>query len=69
MKSKKLWLSVCLVALALFLLNACGRQWTCDECETEFRGTAYTGYNGTETFCEDCARHYWAPFSYKDFKK
>lgn len=60
---------ICFIMLALFLLTACGQQWTCDNCEKQFQGTAYVGYYGTETLCEDCARTYWAPFSYKDFKK
>jgi hypothetical protein len=63
---KRFLVMLCIAAL---LLTACGRQWVCDSCEKNFRGAAYTGYYGTETYCEDCARRYWAPFSYKEFKK
>ena len=63
---------ICLIlvsTLLMILLTACGKEWTCDNCGKEFRGTAYYGYSSTETMCEDCARTYWAPFSYKNFAK
>lgn len=53
----------------LALLSGCGQAWTCDECGKEFFGTAYYGFSGTETYCEDCAKDYWMPLPYQNYKK
>lgn len=60
------WMLVLALALSL---AACGEKWTCDDCGKEFSGTAYYGYQTTETFCEDCARAYWMPLPYQNYKK
>lgn len=63
-------LSILLVCAALLaLLSGCGEKWVCDKCDKEFSGDAYYGMMGTETFCEDCARKYWMPIPYQNYKK
>ena len=55
-------ISMLLVLVSLLaLLSGCGQTWTCDKCGKDFFGTAYYGFSGTETYCEDCARDYWTP--------
>ena len=41
----------------------------CDECGKDFFGTAYYGFSGTETYCEDCAKDYWMPPSLPELQK
>ena len=53
----------------LALLSGCGQAWTCDECGKDFFGTAYYGFSGTETYCEDCAKDYWMHLPYQNYKK
>lgn len=55
--------------LAIVMLTACGKNWTCDQCGKDFHGTAYYDYTETMTFCEDCARSYWMPLPYQNYKK
>ena len=62
---KKVLACICLITLVLLLLTACGKQYTCSYCEKTFRGKAYDGFLADLTLCEDCAREYWAPFSYE----
>lgn len=66
---EKVLLHICLIILILLLLTACGEQHTCTYCEKTFRGKAYNGIVTEVTLCEDCARKYWAPFSYEGFEK
>lgn len=58
-----------LALLLLTLLASCGKDWTCDQCGKDFHGDAYYDYSETMTLCEDCARTYWMPLSYKNYKK
>lgn len=63
---------LCLAALAIglvLILAACGQSWTCDECGKSWTGTAYYDYSGDGTLCEDCARTYWMPLPYQNYKK
>lgn len=60
---------VLLSALLLLLsLAACGRSWTCDQCGKQFSGDAYYDMTQEFTLCEDCARTYWMPFPYQNYK-
>lgn len=68
MKRKLLALFVLLIGLTLILV-ACGKSWTCDQCGKSWTGSAYYDYGGTGTLCEDCARSYWMPLPYKNYKK
>ncbi|MCI8850347.1 MAG: hypothetical protein HFE82_02205 [Erysipelotrichaceae bacterium] len=65
---KKLLLYVCVLCAAL-ILNGCSSH-VCDRCGKKFTGSAY--YISKEpgsTICEDCARDYYDPFPYGNFKK
>ncbi len=44
------------------------RTWVCHECDKTFTGAAYYDYKLENVMCEDCARVYWVPLSYKDYK-
>lgn len=65
----KLKFLIPLALLLIGLLAACGKSWTCDQCGKDFQGTAYYDYSGDGTLCEDCARSYWMPLPYKNYKK
>lgn len=59
-----------LLVLCMWLcLSACSKSWLCDQCGKLFRGDAYYDYTGELTLCEDCARTYWMPLPYKNYKK
>ena len=58
------------IALALTLcLTACGRKYTCYQCGTE-TSKAYYDYNANKdsVLCEDCARSYWMPLDYSNYR-
>lgn len=50
-----------------FIMSTWGN--TCDECGKHFWGSGYYDYTETMTFCEDCARTYWMPLPYQNYKK
>ncbi|RKI67648.1 hypothetical protein D7V91_09385 [bacterium 1xD42-67] len=67
---EKLGLSIFVLALILSILSmVMENSGPCDEYGKSFWGAGYYDYTQTMTLCEDCARTYWAPFSYKDFKR
>ena len=58
------------LALAVMLcLSACGKKYTCYQCGTE-TGKAYYDYNANKesVLCEDCARSYWMPLDYSNYR-
>lgn len=57
------------LSCSLFCLSACGKSWTCDQCGKDFHGDAYYDYSETMTLCADCARTYWMPLPYQNYKK
>lgn len=63
---------IVILALALLMmtltLTSCG-SYTCYECG-KTTSKAYYDYSGEKEYvlCEDCARTYWAPYDYKDFR-
>ena len=41
----------------------------CDRCDKNFIGDSYYDSMGTyDIMCEDCARQYYSPFPYENFK-
>jgi len=65
MKRKVIVMTVLGISL---LISACGR-YTCENCEKSTNKAYYTMSNREEfVLCEDCAREYWMPFDYKDFR-
>ena len=66
---KKIFCFGLVLILAMVMLAACGKDWTCDECGKNFHGDAYYDYTETMTLCKDCARTYWMPLPYQNYKK
>lgn len=66
---RKAYYVILFIVLLSTILTACGKNWTCDQCGKDFRGTAYYDYTETMTLCEDCARTYWMPLPYQNYKK
>lgn len=60
---------ILLAALLVSVFAGCQKSLVCDACGKTFHGTAYTGWTGEETFCEDCATAYWVPLSIENFVK
>lgn len=67
---KKLKLILCLMLITV-LLSACGveEKYTCYKCGTT-TSKAYYDLNATkdDVLCEDCARSYWMPFPYENYR-
>lgn len=65
---KRIILIIC-AALMLASLTSCGKTYTCESCD-KTTNKAYYNLSGTEdsVMCEDCARSYWMPFDYKDYR-
>lgn len=57
-----------LCGLLLLGLVGCGASFVCDECGQERTGKAYYGMSGEDVMCEDCARDYWMPLDYTQFR-
>ncbi len=59
-----------LLALVMALsLAACGKKYTCSECGTK-TNKAYYDMSGDIDYvlCEDCARSYWMPLDYTQYR-
>lgn len=52
---------------AIFVLGGCGQKYMCRECEKAVR-TIYYDIDGDAAYCEDCAKEYWAPFDYNEYR-
>ena len=50
-------------------LTACGKKYTCSECGTK-TNKAYYDMSGDIDYvlCEDCARSYWMPLDYTQYR-
>ena len=56
-----------IVAVTLLICMAgCGTKYECSRCDTSTR-EAYYDMSGNY-MCADCAREYWVPLSYKNYK-
>lgn len=66
---KKFFCFSLVLIFTMIILAACGKDWTCDECGKSFHGDAYYDYTERMTLCEDCARTYWMPLPYQNYKK
>lgn len=66
---KKCFLPIVLALSLVLCLTACGKKYTCYQCGTE-TSKAYYDYHAREdsVLCEDCARTYWMPLDYSDYK-
>lgn len=68
-KRHHVFAALAMIAIMLSVFTGCGQTWVCDNCGKSFHGTAYTGWNGDETLCEDCATEYWWPLPIENFEK
>ena len=56
-----------IVAVTLLICMAgCGTKYECSRCDASTR-EAYYDMSGNY-ICTDCAREYWVPLSYKNYK-
>ena len=65
---KKIVILVLTLLMMVLMLTSCG-AYTCYECGKTV-SKAYYDYSGDKEYvlCEDCARSYWMPLNYKDFR-
>lgn len=67
---EKIGFSCCTLALILSLfLTVIENTSICSECGKSFFGSGYYDYTETLTLCKDCARTYWMPLPYQNYKK
>ena len=66
---KKAMLAVASVVLLVLLLCSCGKRYTCCMCG-KTTNKAYYDLAAIEeqVMCEDCARQYWMPLDYKNYR-
>ena len=66
---KKLAVLFISAILVLMLLSSCGKEYTCMLCG---RTTSKAYYDMSaieeEVMCEDCARKYWMPLDYENYR-
>ncbi len=60
-------IAVCLLLVSVLSLASCGKKYTCVECDKQV-GTIYVDIDGDPSYCKDCAREYWMPLDYTQFK-
>ena len=58
-----------IIALLAVIMTGCGKSWVCDNCGTQFSGTAYCGHKLDSTLCKECAWKYWEPLPIENYKK
>lgn len=58
-----LFITVC----TIFMLNGCGQKHICRKCEKAV-SNAYYDIDGDIAYCKDCAKDYWAPFDYEEYR-
>lgn len=69
-KSPKLIICIGIVIGILLILWMSSNAHTCDTCGKTFFGTQYyDSWYIDKTMCEDCAREYYAPLPYQNYKK
>lgn len=65
---KKFFIVTMVIVLAI-LLFACGKQYRCRDCGKTTNEAYYDmDAKEEEVMCEDCARAYWMPFPYENYK-
>lgn len=65
----KKMLLLLLVVVLMLGVSACGKSWICCECGKEFSGAAYEDGFTDGVLCQPCAKEYYWPLPYKQFKK
>ncbi len=64
---KKICILITVLLLSMFALTGCGAKDYCYRCEEESSELYYT-YGKDGLLCPSCAKDYWKPFDYKDYK-
>ena len=59
-----LWLFI--TACSIFMLNGCDQKYICRECENAVT-KAYYDLDG-DFLCKECAKDYWVPFDYEEYR-
>ena len=53
----------------LLTLSSCGKEYTCNECGETTRKAYYDmAAIEEQVMCEDCARQYWMPLDYENYR-
>jgi hypothetical protein len=59
--------AIILAIIGIVFFNAGKHTWTCDHCGKTWYGTAY--YDDEDRIlCADCAREYWMPMDYENYR-
>lgn len=56
-----------LIMIFVLSLSACGKSYTCRRCN-KTTSKIYYDIDGDAAYCGECAKDYWAPFDYKEYK-
>ena len=60
-------LMITIMAVAL-LCCGCGPKYECSRCNVKMSEAYYDPFSEGDYFCESCARDYFSPFPYSNFK-
>lgn len=63
---KNFILLICLL-MSVLVFSSCGKKYECEGCGVK-TSKMYYDMDGDISYCEDCAREYWAPFDYENFR-
>lgn len=66
-KMKKVVSMILVLMLALQCVG-CGKTYTCSDCEKKTKKAYYNPFYEDDYMCEDCAREYFAPFPYSQYR-
>ena len=67
MKRKRI-LIMGLALLMVLVCAACGEKYTCSRCGKEVSEAYYDPFDTDSYFCKDCAKEYFAPLPYTNYK-
>ena len=66
---KKLAVLFVSATLVLSFLSACGKEYICNECgKTTSKAYYDLATIEEQVMCEDCARRYWMPLDYENYR-
>lgn len=55
--------------ILLLVLTACGKEYICQDCGKTTRKAYYDmAASESQVMCEDCARQYWMPLDYENYR-
>lgn len=59
---------IAILLLMMVVCCGCGEKYTCQRCEKETTDAYYDPFDKDEYFCADCAREYFAPLPYTNYR-